>query len=68
MPFAAIHWSQSPLRLEKYDAVIFSNATSGVMDAALAAGVFQPGTWSREIRKLDEKHYTIFRRAGPSNE
>jgi hypothetical protein len=66
LPIDELHWSQAPLSLEKYDAVIFSDATSGVMDAALAAGAFQPGTWSREVRPLDEKHYTIFRRAGPS--
>jgi 4-amino-4-deoxy-L-arabinose transferase-like glycosyltransferase len=68
LPIDEIHWSQAPLSLEKYDAVIFSDATSGVMDAALAAGAFQPGTWSREVRQLDEKHYTIFRRVGYSKD
>jgi hypothetical protein len=67
LPIDETHWAQAPLRLEKYDAVIFSNATSGVMDAALAAGAFQPGTWSREVRQLDEKH-TIFRRGARSRE
>lgn len=64
LPIDAHYWAEDPRRLEEYDTVIFSTTTADVMDAAVRAGGFPSAAWSREVREIDEKAYTIYRRLG----